>query len=101
MHEEMSNTSEQGDDMPTHLGKWKSSTNSYHPYPNGSILIDEFYVATLIASLPPSWAHVTQQLEIKSTIMPAELTTCIPNEIIKCCTEEESLLNNITAFLTS
>lgn len=50
---------------------------------DGRISIDDLYVSAVIIGLPDTWAHVTQPLEMQSTITPAQVTNAIKREVVK------------------
>ncbi|KAG0147889.1 hypothetical protein CROQUDRAFT_132320 [Cronartium quercuum f. sp. fusiforme G11] len=58
-------------------------------------------VDTLTSSLPQSWSHVNQPLEVQQKVMPNLVLMFSQNKVMKCQTRDKSLSKVLSASLTS
>lgn len=69
--------------------------------PEGTVLVDDLYVSSLISVLPDSWTLVTAPLELQSVVTPSELKKVLQGHVIKLCNREPPSQPSSSAALSA
>lgn len=70
--------------------------------PEGTVLVDEIYVSSLISAFPEDWTSVTAPLELQAAVTLVELKSVLQGHLTKLKNREVlPVVLSLTALLTT